>query len=169
MWVGCWWCALDISPEHYPQCGLCRWNLWLTAASRKVTLCKEGHVGMHGCCCESTCHLASPGIDVDSQTIMNRVLLQGSYLVHSFPFCPYILPNRSDLPFWSRCTVIPLPSLHPHAHLLSVSHWATFWSRVRTIDEKESLFFNHPPLWSHLFILIISLPTFISRICSALM
>lgn len=119
---------------------------------------------------ESRCHLFSPsrhwdGLYVYLQTVINCVCLWGCYMVRSifFSFYLYIPPNpslpSSLHPLWSRCTVIPLPShlLHPHAHLLSVSHKATFRSRERKLLMKRNRsFFNHT-LRSHLLTLISSL------------
>lgn len=105
------------------------------------------------------------GLYVYLQTVINCVCLWGCYMVRSifFSFYLYIPPNpslpSSLHPLWSRCTVIPLPShlLHPHAHLLSVSHKATFRSRDRKLLMKRNRsFFNHT-LRSHLLTLISSL------------
>lgn len=116
-------------------------------------LCKDWPVGKHGSSCESGCRpllLALRWIiHIFTNSYESRAALR--FLLASHFFLLSLHPSKSLPPFWSRCTVIPLPShlLHPHAHLLSVSRWATFWSRERSTDEKESLFFNHTPLWSH--------------------
>ena len=159
MWVGCWWCTLDTSPEHYAQRGVGCLRWWITAASMK---CKDRPVCKHGCCCESSYHpplLALRRIihifaNSYESCVAPRFWLGSQFFLSvltslQIPCC---------LPVGSRCTVIPLPShlLHPHAHLLSVSHWATLRprERARATDEKESLVFNHTPLWSHLLTLI---------------
>lgn len=70
---------------------------------------------------------------------MNHELLKGSHLFTAFPYIP---PNPLLPPVWSRCTVIPL-LLHPHAHLLSVSHRA-----------KDSFLFKIT-MWSHVLALVL--------------
>lgn len=142
-----------MSPEHYAQCGICCWSWWLTEASWKQILCSDWPVVLMLLWINLLC--SPPGIEVHYSYIHKLLWVvcasKALLLASHFSFCPYIPPYPSLPPFWSRCTVIPLPShlLHPHAHLLSVSRWATFWSRERTSDEKESLLFNQIPLWFH--------------------
>lgn len=134
------------------------WHLWLelmTHSSLMETkfmfrLASSVDVAVNQCVMFPSWHWGA--LFIYSQTLMSCMCLSGSSTWFTFfSFCPYIPPNPFLPPFWSRCTVIPLPShlLHPHAHLLSVSRWATFWSRERTSDEKESLLFNQILLWSH--------------------
>lgn len=121
---------------------------------------------------ESRCHLffSPPGIEMDYTCICKLLLTVCAsevatwFAAFFFSFYLYIPPNpslpSSLHPLWSRCTVIPLPShlLHPHAHLLSVSHKATFRSRERKLLMKRNRsFFNHTLPRSHLLTLISSL------------
>lgn len=163
LWVGCQWCLQHISPEHRisvasavgaddssSPCGkklyVKTWTFqWIKVSS----------------------FFSPPGIEMDYTCICKLLLTVCASEVATwfaaFSFYLYIPPNpslpSSLHPLWSRCTVIPLPShlLHPHAHLLSVSHKATFRSRERKLLMKRNRsFFNHT-LRSHLLTLISSL------------
>lgn len=165
LWVGCQWCLQHISPEHRisvasavgaddssSPCGkklyVKTWTFqWIKVSS----------------------FFSPPGIEMDYTCICKLLLTVCAsevatwFAAFFFSFYLYIPPNpslpSSLHPLWSRCTVIPLPShlLHPHAHLLSVSHKATFRSRERKLLMKRNRsFFNHT-LRSHLLTLISSL------------
>lgn len=165
LWVGCQWCLQHISPEHRISVASA------VGADDSSSPCgKKLYVKTWTFQWIKVSSFFSPsrhwdGLYVYLQTVINCVCLWGCYMVRSifFSFYLYIPPNpslpSSLHPLWSRCTVIPLPShlLHPHAHLLSVSHKATFRSRERKLMMKRNRsFFNHT-LRSHLLTLISSL------------
>jgi len=93
-------------------------------------LVKSSFMLRHECCCKSSCRLSLPALRWIIHVFPNSVnCLPLSFLLHFFAFCPYIPVNPVFSPFlppfWSRCTVILLPShmlqpllppTHTHAH-----------------------------------------------------
>lgn len=142
VWVGClvyavyltWALGLvqHLLLELMTHCGLMEIKFMLRLASK------------HGCCCESSCH---PPLLVLRRIIHiftnSQTLCSSRVGSQSFPLSLH--PSKSlttSLPFGADVLLFLYPpTCFTHTHLLSVSHWATFWSRERTTDEKESLFF----------------------------
>lgn len=167
MWVGCWWCTLDISPEHYAQCGICCWSWWVTAALWKETLRWDLPLGKHGCCRETSCHpplLAFRWI-IHIFTNSYELRVPPRFLLGSqFSSCPYIPPNPSlppSLPFGADALLFLYPrTCFTHTHTCSPSLTELHFGLEREeLMKRNRSFFNRTLLWSHLFTLIFSVPT----------